>query len=157
MLISDAPIAALPIAAAVPILTLSDVVIPRGRSVSVPDAHGTTVLKFEPLDLADIDYFEFNYGDSTLPKGPALVPGDTILTATIRTSVLQPPAAGVAVAPLVAVGAVISGATAAPLSRVTTQVQPGGTVGAVYLITVTITTAAGRTLERSGQVLVGDL
>lgn len=113
--------------------------------------------QFDPIDPADMDFFQFDCADPAVWPGPLLGPGDTIVTASISTSVLRPPTSGATPAILATIGAQISGTPTAPASRVTTQVQPGGTQGTLYAISCLIVTASGRTLERSGSVLVIDL
>jgi hypothetical protein len=137
----------------------------------------TTTLTFDAMDPTDTDYFVFNFADPKLQKGPLLAADDTIVSATIVTSVQQAPSDGSTPAALSMNGADIGPtadaiaaaaadpstptlrdiAAAQPLSRVTTEAQPGGTVGALYRITCQIVTGKGRALERSALLLVTDL
>ena len=116
-----------------------------------------SILAFGPLAPGDTDFFMFDFGDATLTQGACLEAGDTILTATVSTSVWAIPAGVASAADLNVTGAVIGGTEAAPMSVVTTTVQPSGTLGVTYLITMTITTANGRTLVRSGSLLIANL
>lgn len=114
------------------------------------------VLTFDAADAGDTDWYQIDFADGTLARGPCLLPGDTIISATITTSVLSGPIGGGDVVALVTQGAQITGPDTAPLTRVLTQVQAGGTVGATYLLIARVVTASGRVLVRSGQLRITD-
>lgn len=117
--------------------------------------------QFSPRSPVDADFFMFDFGDPNAVNffgdvGAALADGETIAASpapTVAASVYPNATQPTSPAALTVVGADIQDGPAAPASRVMTQVQAGGTAGATYLLTCTVTTSTGRHIARSGTVL----
>lgn len=95
-----------------------------------------TIRAFEPKDADEVDFWNIDFSDR--------MPASDSITAIVSVTFLEAPDAALLLDQTALSGKVVSGRWQA------------GTRGATYVFTARVTTAQGRTLDKSGSVFVTD-